>query len=132
MLVGGDGTILAEDRNRTGGDDSTMHPEFELARWAARNISAEARRAATVHTSGEHCPMCSAAHGWMGLGRIVYIASSRQLRGWLDGVGLPSSPVNTLPVEDIAPGVRVEGPVPELEPAIRALHRRNRGDAATS
>lgn len=25
------------------------------------------------------CPMCAAAHGWVGLGRIVYISSSNQL-----------------------------------------------------
>ncbi len=127
VLVDGDGTILAEDRNRVGRGDSTMHPEFELARWAARNMSPEERHAATVYTSGEHCPMCSAAHGWVGLGRIVYIASSRQLRGWLDEMGVPAPPVNTIAVEDVAPGVRVEGPVPELESAIRALHRRNHG-----
>jgi tRNA(Arg) A34 adenosine deaminase TadA len=133
VLVGGDGTILAEDRNRIGGGDSTMHPEFELARWAARNLSEEERAAATVYTSGEHCPMCSAAHGWVGLGRIVYIASSRQLRAWLDELDVPAPPVNTLAIEDIAPGVRVEGPVPQLEGAIRALHRRNHGrDASPS
>lgn len=125
VLVDRNGTVLAEDRNRVGSGDSTMHPEFELARWAARNMSMEERFAATVYTSGEHCPMCSAAHGWVGLGRIVYIASSRQLRGWLDEMDVPAPPVNTLAVEDVAPGVRVEGPVPELESAIHALHRRN-------
>jgi len=25
------------------------------------------RLQATVYTSGEHCPMCAAAHGWAGL-----------------------------------------------------------------
>src|SRR5699024_12203067 len=44
----------------------TMHPEFELARWAANNMSPEARAQATVYTSGEHCPMCAAAHAWVG------------------------------------------------------------------
>ena len=32
--------------------------------------------ACTVYTSGEHCPMCSAAHAWVGLGRIVYAVSA--------------------------------------------------------
>jgi hypothetical protein len=26
------------------------------------------RAASTVDTSGEHCPMCAAAHAWVGLG----------------------------------------------------------------
>lgn len=70
VLVGADGRILAEDRNRTSSGDSTRHPEFELARWAANNLSPEERAAATVYTSGEHCPMCAAAHAWVGLGPI--------------------------------------------------------------
>ncbi|MFD0851333.1 nucleoside deaminase, partial [Actinomadura adrarensis] len=73
VLVDGNGTVLAEDHNRiTSTSDETAHPEFALARWAAANMALEARAKATVYTSGEHCPMCSAAHGWVGLGRIVY------------------------------------------------------------
>ena len=83
VLVSGDGRILAEDRNRIAGGDATRHPEFALARWAAENLSPDERAVATVYTSGEHCPMCAAAHGWVGLGRIVYIASAQQLAGWL-------------------------------------------------
>lgn len=84
VLVDADGRALAEDRNRvvtTG--DQTRHPEIELARWAAANMTAEERAAATVYTSGEHCPMCAAAHGWVGLGRIMYVSSSEQLTEWL-------------------------------------------------
>ena len=61
VLVAADGTVLAEDHNRTAGGDQTRHPEFELARWAAGNMTPADRAAATVYTSGEHCPMCSAA-----------------------------------------------------------------------
>ena len=74
VLVSGDGKVLAEDRNRTSGGDATRHPEFELARWAATHMTPEERAKATVYTSGEHCPMCAAAHGLVGLGRIVYAA----------------------------------------------------------
>ncbi len=45
---------------------------------------------ATVYTSGEHCPMCAAAHAWVGLGRIVYAASSAQLTQWLQRLGYPA------------------------------------------
>ncbi|MEV7285118.1 nucleoside deaminase [Streptomyces sp. NPDC093252] len=124
VLVGADGTVLAEDRNRIAGGDSTRHPEFELARWSAAHLTPEQRAAATVYTSGEHCPMCAAAHGWVGLGRIVYVASSAQLVSWLAELGVEPAPVRPLPVQEVAPGVAVEGPVPELEAEIRELHRR--------
>ena len=85
-------TVLAEDRNRVAGGDRTRHPEFELARWAAANLTPEERRRATVYTSGEHCPMCAAAHGWVGLGRIVYATSSAQLVAWLAELGVAAVP----------------------------------------
>ncbi|MFF9020460.1 nucleoside deaminase [Streptomyces eurythermus] len=124
VLVAGDGTVLAEDRNRVAGGDHTRHPEFELARWSAARLTPEERAKATVYTSGEHCPMCAAAHAWVGLGRIVYIVSSVQLSGILAELGVPAPPVRTLPVRDIAPGVAVAGPVPQLLDEVRELHRR--------
>lgn len=124
VLVSGDGTVLAEDRNRVAGGDRTRHPEFELARWAAAHMTPDARAAATVYTSGEHCPMCAAAHGWVGLGRVVYVASSTQLVAWLTELGVPPGPVKPLPIQAVAPHVIVEGPVAALSDDIRALHRR--------
>ncbi|MER6451969.1 nucleoside deaminase [Streptomyces sp900105245] len=124
VLVAGDGTVLAEDRNRVAGGDRTRHPEFALARWAAGRLAPEERAAATVYTSGEHCPMCAAAHAWVGLGRIVYVASSEQLTSWLAELGVLAPPVRSLPVREVAPGVAVEGPVPELVAEVRELHRR--------
>ncbi|MFF8908355.1 nucleoside deaminase [Streptomyces olivaceoviridis] len=126
VLVAGDGTVLAEDRNRVADGDRTRHPEFELARWSAAHLTPEERAAATVYTSGEHCPMCAAAHAWVGLGRIVYIVSSVQLSALLAELGVPAPPVRTLPVRDIAPDVAVEGPVPELVDEVRQLHHRHR------
>ncbi|WP_049562901.1 nucleoside deaminase [Nonomuraea sp. SBT364] len=128
VLVGPDGAVLFEDHNHvvaTG--DHTRHPEFEIARWAAAHLTPRERAAATVYTSGEHCPMCAAAHGWVGLGRIVYAASSEQLGQWLAEMGLGEPPVRPLPVRDIVPGAVVDGPAPELAAEIRALHRRFRG-----
>ncbi|MEU9350375.1 nucleoside deaminase [Streptomyces griseoloalbus] len=130
VLVAGDGTVLAEDHNRVASGDRTRHPEFELARWSAAHMTPGERAAATVYTSGEHCPMCAAAHAWVGLGRIVYVASSEQLASWLTELGVPAPPVRTLPVAAIAPGVTVAGPVPALAEEVRRLHRRfHRGRA---
>jgi len=127
VLVSGEGAVLAEDRNRVAGGDRTRHPELELARWAAAHLAPQERAAATVYTSGEHCPMCAAAHGWVGLGRIVYASSSAQLTTWLAELGVPPSPVRALPVRDVVPGVAVEGPAAELAEQVHALHRRAHG-----
>jgi tRNA(Arg) A34 adenosine deaminase TadA len=127
VLVAADGRVLAEDRNReNSAGDATRHPEIDLARWAAANMTAAQRATATVFTSGEHCPMCSAAHAWVGLGRIVYVSSSEQLTGWLAELGVPPPPVRPLPVGEVAPGVAVQGPVPGLDEQVRELHRRFR------
>ena len=124
VLVAADGTVLAEDHNRVASGDRTRHPEFELARWAATNMTPEERAAATVYTSGEHCPMCAAAHGWVGLGRIVYVSSSEQLTAWLTELGVPALPVRALPIREVVPDLVVEGPVPGLAEQVRDLHRR--------
>lgn len=128
VLVAADGTVLAEDRNREVSDgDATLHPEIELARWAAANLTSDQRAAATVYTSGEHCPMCSAAHAWVGLGRIVYATSSEQMVSWLGEMGLGTLPVRPLAISAVAPGLTVAGPAPELAARVRELHRRFRG-----
>lgn len=124
VLVSASNEVLYEDHNRTAGGDETRHPEFEIARWAAENMTAADRAAATVYTSGEHCPMCSAAHAWVGLGRIVYAGSSAQLVAWRTAMGAPASPVSALPISAIAPGVPVEGPDPTLADRLQDLHRR--------
>lgn len=125
VLVAADGTVLMEDHNRANSTgDPTRHPEFALARWAATNMTPEQRAAATVYTSGEHCPMCAAAHGQVGLGRIVYITSAKQFTELLDELGLPRRMVNPIPVQDIVPGIAIEGPVPEFAAEVRELQRK--------
>jgi tRNA(Arg) A34 adenosine deaminase TadA len=124
VLVAASGEVLAEDRNRVGAGDPTQHPEFALARWAATHLAPAERATATVYTSGEHCPMCSAAHGWVGLGRIVYASSSAQLAGWLVDLGVAPSPVLPLPVTEIVPNAVVDGPAPALAAEVRTLHER--------
>ena len=124
LLVSAGGEILFEDRNRVKDGDHTRHPEFEIARWAAANLPPAERATATVYTSGEHCPMCAAAHAWVGLGRIVYATSSAQLTGWLADWGVPPGPVAPLPIRQVAPGVRVAGPAPEFEDRMKELYRR--------
>ncbi|MEH7249078.1 nucleoside deaminase [Neobacillus niacini] len=122
VLVSTDGEVLFEDHNHVAGGDHTQHPEFAIARWAATNMGPEERSKATVYTSGEHCPMCAAAHGWVGLGRIVYACSSEQLVQWLVELGVAPSRVRNLPIQDVISDTRVDGPVPELAEEVRKLH----------
>jgi tRNA(Arg) A34 adenosine deaminase TadA len=122
VLVGADGTVLAERRNRERTGQPLAHPEIDLALWAGEHLSPDERAGSTVYTSGEHCPMCSAAHGWVGLGPIVYAVSSRQLGEWRRGWGADPSPVLTLSITELVPGLPVAGPDPALEDEMRALH----------
>lgn len=124
LLVDANGAVRFEDRNRAISVDVTRHPEFEIVRWALEHLSAAERAASVVYTSGEHCPMCSAAHAWAGLGRIVYVASSAQLSDWRAEWGMPAGPVAVLPINAVAPGIDVAGPSDELVDDIKALHER--------
>jgi tRNA(Arg) A34 adenosine deaminase TadA len=123
LLVDADGVVRREDRNRTGDGDDTRHPEFELARWAAANLTPDERARATVYTSGEHCPMCAAAHAWVGLGPIVYAASTAQLSSWLAEWGFGASPVAPLPIAEVAPHIETSGPATEFADELKELYR---------
>ncbi|MEB3030560.1 deaminase [[Mycobacterium] nativiensis] len=132
LLVGADGTVLFEDRNRTGDGDPTRHPELAIAQWAVANLAPDRRVQTTVYTSGEHCAMCAAAHAWVGLGRIVYASSAAQLAEWLTELHVPTAPVAPLPITAVAPNVVVDGPAPEFEDDLKALFRaryQRRGDS---
>ncbi|EIM06048.1 hypothetical protein A1A1_13097 [Planococcus antarcticus DSM 14505] len=125
ILVSAAGDVLFEDHNHVAGGDHTQHPEFAIARWAANNLSLEERSKATVYTSGEHCPMCSAAHGWAGLGRIVYASSSKQLSEWLSEMGAAPSRVRNLAIEEVIKDTVVDGPAAELAELMRQLQQRS-------
>lgn len=129
VLADASGHALFEERNRvvsTG--DPTAHPEFALARWAAANLEAHERAAVTAYTSGEHCPMCSAAHGLVGLGRLVFVHSGAQFAQWSGSSG---GPVRLLPAREVLPTTEVVGPLEpsgpgaELLEQMRELHSRN-------
>lgn len=123
VLVDEAGNIIAEARNRVNEKTILAHPEIDLAYWAAENLSKEERGKTTMYTTGEHCPMCSAAHGWVGLGTLVYLSSATQLGEWQKEFNLPSAPINFLPVEDIIKNVEVRGPADgDLLQEIKKLH----------
>ncbi|MEO6681331.1 MAG: nucleoside deaminase [Ginsengibacter sp.] len=124
VLVNDQEEIIAEARNRVNELTPLAHPEFELAQWAAENLNSEQRKKTKMYTTGEHCPMCSAAHGWVGLGDIIYLSSGKQLNQWLKEFQAPASPIRFYPVEEIIPGIHVKGPASgELLEEIKKLHQ---------
>jgi tRNA(Arg) A34 adenosine deaminase TadA len=126
VLVDSEGAVLAEALNRESTDrDPTAHPELMLVRWAIANLRPEERAATTVYTSGEHCPMCAAAHGWAGLGRVVAAATGAQLTEWRRSWGLPAGPLAALSLNDVVPGVEVIAPVPPFDDRMREVHERS-------
>ncbi|MER5704624.1 nucleoside deaminase [Micromonospora sp. NPDC002296] len=98
LLVGADGTVLAEDHNTVVSDsDITAHPELKLARWAARELTPDVAAGTTMFTSCQPCPMCATAIDRSGLGRVVYALSTEQLE-------------EVRPATPPLPPVRYEGP----------------------
>lgn len=110
ILVDEQNQVIAEARNRVNELSALAHPEFELAQWAADNLTSEERKKTRMYTSGEHCPMCSAAHGWVGLGTIVYLSAAEQLVSWLKEINAPTSPIKFIPTQDIIVNCIVKGP----------------------
>ena len=79
LLVGADGSVLAELMNTVGAGDVTGHPELALAAWASQNMTADERAGATLYTSCESCAMCAGGQFWAGIGRLVFALSGAQL-----------------------------------------------------
>lgn len=128
VLVSKDGKVLFEDHNHIADGDYTQHPEFNIARWVGQNMAEADRAEATVYTSGEHCPMCSAAHGMVGLGRIVYASSSKQFGEWKAAFGVEEKErIHSFSIEEVIVDAQVDGPVPELAAEVKALHRQYYG-----
>ncbi|MEU7529002.1 nucleoside deaminase [Saccharothrix sp. NPDC042600] len=93
LLVGPDGTVLAEERNTTTTDaDITAHPELKLARWAARELDPETAAGTTMYTSCEPCGMCAGALARSGIGQVVFALSTEQLNGLKPSGGFPVVP----------------------------------------
>lgn len=124
ILVSKNNEVLAEARNKVNEKNVLAHPEYELAVWAVENLSVKERTETTMYTTGEHCPMCAAAHAWVGLGPIVYLSSSKQLGEWLQEMKIENDCIYFHPVEKIIPNIEVRGPGNgELLKEIKSFHQ---------
>ncbi|KEZ45592.1 putative deaminase [Scedosporium apiospermum] len=125
VLVDSAGRIRYTDRNKVKTKaDVTWHPEFTIVLWAQTHMTEEERATSTVYTSGEHCQMCSTAHGYAGLGRIVFASSTAQYMQWLGELGVGSRRVRSIPIKEVVPDLEVDGPDPELAAEVRKLHEK--------
>ncbi|KQC33044.1 cytidine deaminase [Nonlabens sp. YIK11] len=123
ILVNAEGKVIATERNRVNEVDALFHPEIELARWALQNLSQQEREESTMYTTGEHCPMCAAAHGWSGIGTLVYLASGKQLQQWYTEMGHEPAPIAFLPVQEILKHIEVKTvSTPEMLNEIKEMH----------
>ncbi len=93
LLVGPDGSVLAEDQNTVlSDDDISAHPELKLARWAARELDADTAAGTTMYTSCQPCGMCAGAIDRSGLGRVMFALSNEQLDDLKPSGGFPPVP----------------------------------------
>ena len=76
VIVGPDGTVLAEAGNRTEGDrDPTAHAEMLAIRMAAGKLGTPRLVDCDLHVTLEPCPMCAQAISFSRLRRVYWGAS---------------------------------------------------------
>lgn len=121
MVVGADGTVIAEAMNGSS-SDRTAHAEMNALRVASSRYAPGELAGATLYANAEPCAMCAGGTYWSGVGRVVYAMSEASL---LELTGSdPENPTLALPCREVfARGQRpteVIGPLREDE--ARAAH----------
>ncbi|MFA9501876.1 nucleoside deaminase [Natrinema sp. H-ect1] len=113
LLVVDDEVVRTAENTTLTDDDVSAHPEFKLARWAARELEPAERAACTMYTSTEPCPMCASAIVYAGLDRVVYSVPVDSLAGIRDDgvIEIPCAEV----LERADADTSVDGPVLEDE-----------------
>jgi tRNA(Arg) A34 adenosine deaminase TadA len=113
-------SVLVEQGNV----DSVNHAEAVLARAAARRYPSEYLWGCTLYTTVEPCCMCAGTQYWAHIGRLVYGMEERRLLA-LTG-NHAENPTLNLPCREVfergQKGIRVWGPIPDVEVEIAQLH----------
>ena len=93
VIVGPDGTVLAEAGNRTEGDrDPTAHAELLAIRLAAARLGAPRLVDCDLHVTLEPCPMCAQAISFARIRRLYYGAADPKGGGIEHGPRIFSQP----------------------------------------
>ncbi|KAF9892631.1 hypothetical protein FE257_001033 [Aspergillus nanangensis] len=103
------------------------HAESELARNAAENYAPEYLAESTLISTWEPCAMCAGTIYWANIGRLVYLASEKELQRVV-GDGNPENLTLDLPCRTVFKQgqrkVDVIGPVADWEPKVIEDSRR--------
>lgn len=93
VIVGSDGTILAEAGNRTEADrDPTAHAELLAIRAAAARLGAPRLVECDLYVTLEPCPMCAQAISFARVRRLYYGAADPKGGGVEHGPRIFSQP----------------------------------------
>jgi tRNA(Arg) A34 adenosine deaminase TadA len=123
ILVGPDGEVLLEAENTaTTERDATGHAERNLMSRASRRFDRQLLARCTMYTSTEPCAMCAGSVYWVGVRRVVYGLSEKDLLA-LTG-SHEGNPTFDLPCRTVFAGgqrpTEVIGPL--LSEEARAVH----------
>jgi tRNA(adenine34) deaminase len=93
VIVGPDGTVIAEAGNRTEADrDPTAHAEMLAIRQAAATLGAPRLVECDLHVTLEPCPMCAQAISFARIRRLYYGAADPKGGGIEHGPRIFSQP----------------------------------------
>lgn len=100
ILVGPAGEVLMTQHNAYQPDrDMTGHAERVLMTRASTAYDADFLKDCSMYTSAEPCAMCAGAAYWVGMKRVVYALSEKQLKN-ITG-NHPENPTLDLPCRDV-------------------------------
>lgn len=106
VLVGPDGAILAQDRNRVEErHDPSAHAEMLVMRAALQQRGGQRLSDCTLVVTLEPCPMCAAAITHFRVGRVIFGAYDPKGGGMEHGPRIPYRP-ETLHRPEVIGGVR--------------------------
>lgn len=126
VLVDASGEIIMRQGNAEHDlHDATAHAEFVLASRASRTYDKQYLWGCTLYTTCEPCPMCTGGIYWANIGKIVFGITEERL---LEMTGADDkNPTFHMGAEKIIAagqkGIALEGPVPEMEEEIVAVHK---------
>ncbi|SIT86830.1 nucleoside deaminase [Pontibaca methylaminivorans] len=113
-----DGVVLGAAVNEAHlSGDPTDHAELLAIRRAVRDYGVAALAGATIHASGQPCPMCLGACHAVGIARVVFAGSNAE--------GAPHGLSSQSALERICRllGPESGSPEPECEPGMRVEHK---------